>query len=98
MNPHADRYLARIDELASLKAELESPKRPGDPAPVVGRVLEAAGDLLRRTKAIPCDVAAVRSTLALVPSQGLASWGEVDPAATQTNEQLATMIRSLFST
>lgn len=32
------------------------------------------------------------------PYVWLASWGEVDPAATQTNEQLATMIRSLFST
>lgn len=79
MNPNdtaATRYLSRIDELSSLKGELESPKRPGDPAPVVGRVLEAAGDLLRRTQAIPCDLAALETTLALVPNGGLKSWGE----------------------
>lgn len=77
MNPDAaNRYRSRIDELSSLKAELEAPKRPGDPAPVVGRVLEAAGDLLRRTKAIPCDLTALQMTLALVPGSGLKSWGE----------------------
>ncbi|MBS1152644.1 MAG: hypothetical protein H6Q89_4342, partial [Myxococcaceae bacterium] len=72
----ADRYRSRIEELSSLKGELETPKRPGDPAPVVGRVLEAAGDLLRRTKAIPCDLGALQTTLALVPGSGLRSWGE----------------------
>ncbi len=72
----ANRYRSRIDELSSLKGELELPKRPGDPAPVIGRVLEAAGDLLRRTKAIPCDLTAVQATLALVPNSGLKSWGE----------------------
>ena len=72
----ADRYRSRIEELSSLKGELETPKRPGDPAPVVGRVLEAAGDLLRRTKAIPCDLGALQTTLALVPGSGLQSWGE----------------------
>lgn len=72
----ANRYFSRIDELQSLKAELEAPTRPGDPAPVVARVLEAAGDLLRRTKAIPCDLKQVETTLALVPGSGLKSWGE----------------------
>ena len=72
----ANRYRSRIDELQSLKGELEAPKRPGDPAPDVGRVLEAAGDLLRRTKAIPCDLEALQTTLALVPGSGLKSWGE----------------------
>ncbi len=77
MNPDdANRYLSRIDELSSLRSELEAPKRPGDPAPVIGRVLEAAGDLLRRTKSIPCDLTAVQTTLALVPGGGLKSWGE----------------------
>ncbi|GEM_PF-1922313 len=79
MNPNdnaAARYTSRIDELSSLKGELESPKRPGDPAPVIGRVLEAAGDLLRRTQAIPFDLAVLQSTLALVPGGGLKSWGE----------------------
>jgi hypothetical protein len=77
MNPDAaTRYLSRIDELSSLRSELEAPKRPGDPAPVIGRVLEAAGDLLRRTKSIPCDLAVVQTTLALVPGSGLKSWGD----------------------
>ena len=75
-NEAANRYHSRIDELQSLKAELEAPKRPGDPAPVVARVLEAAGDLLRRTKAIPCDRGQLETTLALVPGSGLKSWGE----------------------
>jgi hypothetical protein len=78
MNPNeaANRYRSRIDELQSLKAELEAPRRPGDPAPVVARVLEAAGDLLRRTQAIRCDRGAIETTLALVPGSGLKSWGE----------------------
>ncbi len=78
MNPSeaANRYRTRIEELQSLKAELEAPRRPGDPAPVVGRVLEAAGDLLRRTQAVPCDRAQLETTLALVPGSGLKSWGE----------------------
>lgn len=78
MNPDesAKRYRSRIEELQSLRGELEAPRRPGDPAPVVGRVLEAAGDLLRRTKAIPCDLSALQTTLALVPGTGLRSWGD----------------------
>ena len=70
----AIRYRARLEELASLKAELEAPKRPGDPAPVIGRVLEAAGDLLRRAQALQCDVAAVEAVISLVAPAALASW------------------------
>jgi hypothetical protein len=43
-------------------------------APVVGRVLEAAGDLLRRKGAVPCPQGSVEKVLTLVPEPGLSSW------------------------
>lgn len=74
--PTANRYQARVDELLSLQRELETPTRPGDRGPVVGRVLEAAGDLLRRSQATPASVDDIDRTLALVPEAGLSSWAE----------------------
>lgn len=71
-----ERYLARIDELESLKLELEVQKRPGDPAPIVGRVLEGAGDLLRRQAALSHQGALVDAALKLVPEAALKSWGD----------------------
>lgn len=71
-----EKYRARIDELESLKAELEAASRPGDPAPVVGRLLEAAGDLLRRRAKVPCDEKLIDAALAVVPEKGLHSWAE----------------------
>ena len=53
MNP-LNRYQARTEELEALKAQLETKTRPGDPGPVAARVLEAAGDLLRRKVRVPC--------------------------------------------
>ncbi len=76
MTATAQKYRALIDELESLKVELENPKRPGDPAPVVARVLEAAGDLLRRTVSSPCEPQLISSVLAMVPTAGLKSWSE----------------------
>ncbi len=78
MNTHtpAQKYRSLVDELESLKVELENPRRPGDPAPVVSRVLEAAGDLLRRTASTPCEPTLIRTVLALMPMAGLKSWGE----------------------
>ncbi len=76
MTATAEKYRALVDELESLKVELEHPKRPGDPAPVVGRVLEAAGDLLRRSEAISVDPALIADVLRLLPAAGLKSWGE----------------------
>ncbi len=76
-NPNpADRYRARLDELDSIRAELENSKRGGDLGPVVGRVLEAAGDLLRRSTRMQIDLAAIDRVLILVPNGGLTSWGE----------------------
>jgi hypothetical protein len=71
-----EKYRARIDELESLKAELEAASRPGDPAPVVGRLLEAAGDLLRRRAKIPCDERLIDAALTVVPEKALYSWAD----------------------
>jgi hypothetical protein len=75
MNP-LNRYQARTEELEALKAELESKTRPGDPGPVAARVLEAAGDLLRRAHAVPCDSALIDSALGLLTQEGLQSYAE----------------------
>lgn len=74
--PTRDRYSARVAELESLKHELEGGKRPGDPGPLVGRVLEAAGDLLRRSATVKADTALVTGVLGLIPEAGLASWSD----------------------
>lgn len=68
------RYLARVDELEALRAELSAPTRPGDPGPIVGRVLEAAGDVLRRSQKVPHDAAAVDRTLQSISAAALLSW------------------------
>lgn len=70
-----EKYRARVAELESLKAELEASSRP-DPAPVVGRLLEAAGDLLRRRAKVPADEALLDGALSVVPEQGLHAWAE----------------------
>src|SRR3954468_21085873 len=71
-----NRYRARVDELESIRAELEADKLRSDLGPVVGRVLEAAGDLIRRSTRIQTYLAAVDRILMLVPNAGLTSWGE----------------------
>ncbi len=68
------RYQSRLEELESLKAELQAPQRQGDPAPVVGLALEAAGDVLRRTQALRCETKPVEAALALIPPAALQSW------------------------
>lgn len=69
-----EKYAARVQELESLGRELAGGRRPGEVAPVVGRVLEAAGDLLRRKGAVPCPQGSVEKVLTLVPEPGLSSW------------------------
>lgn len=76
-----EKYQARIAELESLRAELEAASRPGDPAPVVGRMLEAAGDLLRRRAKVPCDEKLIDAALAVLPEKGLSSWADGVKAA-----------------
>lgn len=69
-----EKYRARVDELESLSAELKAASRPGDPAPVVGRLLEAAGDLLRRRQKVPHAETNIDAALRVVPEKGLSSW------------------------
>lgn len=69
-----EKYAARVDELLSLEVELEGGRRPGGPAPLVGRVLEAAGDLLRRSAAISPDWQTVDRALHRVSDVALRSW------------------------
>jgi hypothetical protein len=75
MNP-LNRYQARTEELEALKVELETKTRPGDPGPVAARVLEAAGDLLRRASKVPCDRTLIDTTLKLLTQEGLQSFAE----------------------
>jgi hypothetical protein len=68
------RYLARVDELEALRQKLESQNSPSDPGPIVGRVLEAAGDVFRRSQKVPHDAAAVDRVLNLISAAALLSW------------------------
>jgi hypothetical protein len=69
-----NRYQARKEQLEALKAELEGNARKGDPGPVCARVLEAAGDLLRRRQRVPADPQLVDATLKLLTADGLRSF------------------------
>jgi hypothetical protein len=69
------RYVARFDELLSLEVELEGGKRPGGPAPLVGQLLEAAGDLLRRSAVLGVDRGLVDRALGRVSGGALGTFG-----------------------
>lgn len=70
------KYAARLTELEALHHELETGKRPGDGAVVVGLLLEAAGDVLRRTKALNATQSAATKPLGVIPELALRSWCE----------------------
>lgn len=69
-----EKYAARAEELLSLEVELDGGKRPGGPAPLVGRLLEAAGDLLRRATSLGADRATVDRALQRLSDAALSSW------------------------
>ena len=71
-----EKYVARLSELEALHHELAAGKRPGDGAVVVGLLLEAAGDVLRRKSALGTSVATVMKQLSAISEDGLRSWGE----------------------
>jgi hypothetical protein len=71
-----EKYAARLSELEALHHELEAGKRPGDGAVVVGLVLEAAGDVLRRKTALGVSPGAVTKPLGAIPELALRSWGD----------------------
>ena len=70
------KYAARLTELEALHHELETGKRPGDGAVVVGLLLEAAGDVLRRRVALGVSPSSVTKPLASIPELALRSWGD----------------------
>ncbi len=71
-HPELQRYQARLDELKALAPRLG--ERMADPAPVVGRVLEAAGDLLRRSTALGGASPAIDPVLRGVPAFAVDAW------------------------
>ena len=87
-----EKYAARLTELEALHHELETGKRPGDGAVVVGLLLEAAGDVLRRKTATRGTAAQVTRPLSAIPELGLRSWGD----AVQVTE-LATRLKRAAS-
>lgn len=70
------KYAARLTELEALHHELETGKRPGDGAVVVGLLLEAAGDVLRRKAALGASPSSVTKPLGSIPELALRSWGD----------------------
>lgn len=77
MNPSPkEKYSARLTELEALHHELAGGKRPGDGGVVVGLLLEAAGDLLRRQTALGVAVGSVTGRLQAIPESALRAWGE----------------------
>lgn len=78
MNPSSSRekYAARLSELEALHHELSTGKRPGDGAVVVGLLLEAAGDVLRRLGALGASSTAVTKPLGAISEQSLRAWGD----------------------
>ncbi len=77
MNPSSrEKYAARVAELEALHHELEAGKRPGDGAVVVGLLLEAAGDVLRRASTLGLNGGAVNKPLQSIPEFSLRSWAD----------------------
>lgn len=76
MVPSPTKYAARLTELDALHHELETGKRPGDGAVVVGLLLEAAGDVLRRATVLKATRANVTKPLTAIPELALRSWGD----------------------
>lgn len=71
-----EKYAARLTELEALHHELETGKRPGDGAVVVGLLLEAAGDVLRRRAVLNAKSANLNEPLGAIPELALRSWGD----------------------
>lgn len=71
-----EKYAARLSELEALHHELAAGKRPGDGGVVVGLLLEAAGDVLRRKQTLGVNDAAVTRSLSAISERALAAWAE----------------------
>lgn len=91
MNPSSrEKYAARLSELEALHHELAAGKRPGDGGVVVGMLLEAAGDVLRRKSALGVSPASVLGQLSAISETSLRSWGD----GVQVNELSARLKRA----
>jgi hypothetical protein len=86
-----EKYAARLTELEALQHELQGGKRSGDVAVVVGLLLEAAGDVLRRRSALGVTPARLSAPLQAIPEPSLRSW--VD--GVQVNELSAKLERAM---
>lgn len=71
-----EKYASRLQTLEALQHDLESGGRPGDGAVVVGLLLEAAGDVLRRATLLGVDGATVVLRLAAAPETALRAWAD----------------------
>lgn len=91
MNPSSrEKYVGRLSELEALHHELSAGKRPGDGAVVVGLLLEAAGDVLRRKTALGVSSSAVQPPLSAISEAALKAWGDgIEVAELQTRLQRA---------
>ncbi len=69
-----ERYRQRLTEVESLKQQLT--ERPGDGAVVVGLLLEAAGDVLRRAGALGVKPETVTVQLSAISTGALRGWLE----------------------
>jgi hypothetical protein len=81
-----EKYATRLQTLEALQHELESGGRPGDGAVVVGLLLEAAGDVLRRATLLGVDGSTVIPRLAAAPESALRAWADglaIDELATK---------------
>ncbi|MFZ5444316.1 MAG: hypothetical protein ACOZQL_30240 [Myxococcota bacterium] len=77
MNPSSrEKYAARLSELEALHHELSTGKRPGDGAVVVGLLLEAAGDVLRRKATLGASRELVIKPLTAISEQSLRAWAD----------------------
>jgi len=77
MNPSSrEKYAARLTELEALHHELSAGKRPGDGAVVVGLLLEAVGDVLRRKSALGISPAVVTAPLSAISEPSLKAWAD----------------------
>lgn len=77
MNPSSrEKYAARLTELEALHHELSAGKRPGDGAVVVGLLLEAVGDVLRRKSALGISPAEVTAPLPAISEPSLKAWAD----------------------
>ncbi len=77
--PLAEKYRGRLEELDALRAQLAGAGKTGESgaaAVVAGRLLEVAGDLVRRSGALGAQAAQVRDVLKGLSSADVKAWAD----------------------